>query len=218
MHHADLRRARNQLSTRRRASARSGRGRRPGSGCRRSRAARPIVCLELLRLLSVSQTRLLRPHEPGEARHHVHLDVAVEQEVAAELVFLGVLRPVLRVLGLLDLRRQQQHRRRLGLDDERLGRARCCGRRWSRCANCHRLPCRWKLCQPMPRSRLKTYQRIRWPAWATIVGLLPMNARPLKQVLGIPAPSSVTVWVSCRASSAPCRRAAPSPRRDRSAC
>ena len=47
----------------------------------------------------------------------------------------------------------------------------------------------------MLRSRLKTYHLIRCPASATIVGLLPMNALPLKQVLGIPAPSSVTVCV-----------------------
>ncbi|MDQ3774846.1 MAG: hypothetical protein M3461_11030 [Pseudomonadota bacterium] len=32
------------------------------------------------------------------------------------------------------------------------------------------------------------------PARATIVGVLPMNVLPLKQKLGIPAPSSVTVW------------------------
>ena len=37
----------------------------------------------------------------------------------------------------------------------------------------------------MPRSRLKTYQRIRWPASATIVGVLPTNARPLKQYVGV---------------------------------
>ena len=64
-------------------------------------------------------------------------------------------------------------------------------------ANTHRCACGWKLCHAMPRSRLKTYQRIFWPAWATIVGVLPMNERPLKQNDGrLAPPASMTLCVA----------------------
>jgi hypothetical protein len=63
-------------------------------------------------------------------------------------------------------------------------------------ANVHRCACGWKLCHAIPRSRLNTYHRIRCPASAWIVGVLPTNVRPLKQYDAIPPPSSVTVCVS----------------------
>src|SRR6516162_6554790 len=49
----------------------------------------------------------------------------------------------------------------------------------------------------MLRSRLKTYQRIRWPACATIVGELPMKERPLKQYDGRLSPprSRTLCWL-----------------------
>ena len=49
----------------------------------------------------------------------------------------------------------------------------------------------------MPRSRLNTYQRIFWPAWARIVGVLPTNERPLKQNDGrLSPPASTTLcWL-----------------------
>ena len=63
-------------------------------------------------------------------------------------------------------------------------------------ANTHRCACAWKLCHAMPRSRLKTYQRIFWPVWATTVGVLPMNERPLKQNDGrLAPPASITLCV-----------------------
>ena len=48
-------------------------------------------------------------------------------------------------------------------------------------ANFQRMACGWKLCQFIPMSRLKTYQRMRWPGRPTIVGELPTKPRPLMQ-------------------------------------
>ena len=64
-------------------------------------------------------------------------------------------------------------------------------------ANCQRWPCGWKLCQPIPRSRSNTYHRIRWPACARMVGLLPTKERPLKQKEGkLSPPRSTTLcWL-----------------------
>src|SRR5215471_9172009 len=59
----------------------------------------------------------------------------------------------------------------------------------------------------MPRSRLKTYQRILWPALATMVGELPTKERPFKERLDSPPPSSVTVC--CRAPTAYCQCTVP---------
>ncbi len=61
-------------------------------------------------------------------------------------------------------------------------------------AKTQRWACGWKLCHAMPRSRLNTYQRIRWPVWAAIVGVLPMKERPLKQSDGrLVPPDSITL-------------------------
>ena len=63
-------------------------------------------------------------------------------------------------------------------------------------AKTQRWACGWKLCQFIPRSRLKTYQRMRCPLWATMVGVLPTNERPLKQSDGrLEPPDSTTLWL-----------------------
>ena len=66
---------------------------------------------------------LVRAHHAGQPLHHVRFDVTVDQEVAAQLVRLGTMRAVRRLLRLLDRVRQLDHRRRDCLDHERFGRA-----------------------------------------------------------------------------------------------
>jgi hypothetical protein len=51
-------------------------------------------------------------HEPG---HHVHFDVAVDQEIAAKMEFL---RAMVRVTAVFEPGREQQHRGCLGLEGE----------------------------------------------------------------------------------------------------
>ena len=171
--------------------------------------------LELGALRRRQPDGLLRPHQRGESLHHVHLDVAVDEELAARSWY------CLALFG------------RCGFGPGSCGS--CSGSsntggvtvsttkdsagpmlRMSIVspANTHRWACAWKLCHAMPRSRLKTYQRMRWPLWATIVGVLPMNERPLKQNDGrfVP-PDSITLccWlVPACSSSALTPRARPS--------
>jgi hypothetical protein len=60
---------------------------------------------DLGRLLVGQPDRLLRADEGDKPLHHVHLHVAVDREVAAELVGLRVLVPVVGLLVFLELRR-----------------------------------------------------------------------------------------------------------------
>ena len=107
--------------------------------------------------------RLLRAHQRGEPHHHVHLDVAVNQEVAAQVVLrsracddgadaapsrapataTGPAAPSVSTMndsaGLIPRTSMVSSAKR------------------QRCA------CGWKLCQFMLRSRLNTYQRISLP-------------------------------------------------------
>ena len=123
--------------------------------------------------------RLPRAHEPGEALHHVHLDVAVEEEVAAELYASAASAACFgagpssisggssRTGGASSRRTNDSAGPMLRMSMGSFG-------------ELPALPCRWKLCQPMPRSRLKTYQRIFWPARATIVGRVPDERPPVE--------------------------------------
>ena len=58
----------------------------------------------------------MRSEECDQAGHHVHLDVTVHEEVAAQVVGLGA--PV-RLVTLLESGRHQQNGRSARLDDER---------------------------------------------------------------------------------------------------
>src|SRR5262245_3996463 len=49
---------------------------------------------------------LPRPQESGQAAHHVHLDVTMDQEVPPHLIPLRVFWPVLRILSVGDIGRQ----------------------------------------------------------------------------------------------------------------
>lgn len=66
---------------------------------------------------------LVRADHRSQARGHVRLDVAVHQEIPAQRHRDGVRGPLPGVLDGRDVRGQQQHRGRLGLHHERLGRS-----------------------------------------------------------------------------------------------
>src|SRR6266404_4550257 len=61
--------------------------------------------------------RLVRSDEPGQALHHVHLDMAVHQEIAPQVIFLGAL---VRLAAVFEAGREQEHWRGVGFDVERL--------------------------------------------------------------------------------------------------
>jgi hypothetical protein len=58
---------------------------------------------------------LARPNERDESLHHVHLNVAVDEEVAPQV---ERLRSLVRLMAMLQPRWQEQHRRGFSLDDE----------------------------------------------------------------------------------------------------
>src|SRR5450759_5147214 len=72
------------------------------------------LSLKILHLLCREVNRLFGTEERNEPLHHVHLDMAVDKEVAAQMV---LLRALVRPMAVLEAW-MQKHRWRLGFDDK----------------------------------------------------------------------------------------------------
>ena len=78
-----------------------------------ARVKRKTGCLlEALNLRWCQPEGLVGPNQTGQAAHHVHLDMAVDEEVAPYVVLLRALRMLVLVLDFGDVGWQQQDRRR----------------------------------------------------------------------------------------------------------
>jgi hypothetical protein len=150
----------------------------------------PIFVHDIVELLFVLDfNRLNSTDQAGHSLHHVHLDMAMKQEIAANFHMLFVFFLFVRMAAILAFG-QPDHVGDNGFGNERFRRAKA--------ARIDDLiapvPACWVWKAPTRRCELKTYQRIRLPASQTMVGVLPTNVRPFKHIDSrLPDEDSVTV-------------------------